>query len=307
VLLTGGYGPLISPSDGFAQSDFGQVFDFATQKFSAPAPMSSVRIGHSAVTLSDGRVLISGGDEGLTNSTLDTTELFDPATGQFSPGGHMTTKRFRHTSVLLKDGRVLLLGNTWDDFPRPDPLNTAELYDPITNQFSRTGDLHSSRAAPAAVLLGDGRVLVVGGDNSNSAEIYDPATGQFSLTASLQSRRSEATALLLGDGRVIVFGGVIAGDQRQVEIYDPREDTFQPTTPLPAGYASGGTMLPGGRVLMLSIDHSWIFDPTSSTYTEVGTMAANHGQNAFLMKDGSVLVFGAGGCFVDAEVFRELQ
>jgi hypothetical protein len=70
-------------------------------------------------------------------------------------------------------------------------LATAELFDPATGSWTRTGSMRHARAGAAAVTLADGRVLVVGSGDTNvtgihadayrTAEIYDPATGRFSL------------------------------------------------------------------------------------------------------------------------------
>jgi hypothetical protein len=51
------------------------------------------------------------------------------------------------------------------------------LYDPTKGTFSRTGSMTTKRAGQAAILLPDGRVLVVGGASDAmtplaSAELY---------------------------------------------------------------------------------------------------------------------------------------
>lgn len=56
----------------------------------------------------------------------------------------------------------------------------AELYDPTTGKFSPAGRLASRRIGHTAMLLSDGRMLIVGGaarpyQDVAQAEIYDPA------------------------------------------------------------------------------------------------------------------------------------
>ena len=69
----------------------------------------------------------------------------------------------------MSDGKVLVAGGgTYYD-------KSAELYDPSTGTFTATGSLNvvRMRPSPTATLLGNGRVLVVGGDSDvGSAELY---------------------------------------------------------------------------------------------------------------------------------------
>ena len=91
------------------------------------------------------------------------------------------------TATLLEDGRVLVTTACG---------TAAEIYDPSTNAFTRTGSLGVHRASKTATLLRDGRVLFAGGYNCApagqdgiwaTAEIYDPTTGSFSPTGSMHS------------------------------------------------------------------------------------------------------------------------
>lgn len=93
--------------------------------------LSQARSGHTATPLSDGRILITGGNG--TTGILSSVEIFDPDTLVSSAGlNQMTTPRAEHTATLLPDtGALLVAGN--------DPLGTsftAELFDPLTGGFN---------------------------------------------------------------------------------------------------------------------------------------------------------------------------
>jgi hypothetical protein len=119
----------------------------------------------------------------------------------------MAVPRHKAAGVTLADGRVLVVGGS-DHGDFSGRYRSAELFDPSTGQFERTGDMAGSRykISGAVVLLADGRVLVAGG--ARQAELYDPSAGAFTaVPADANLGYSFATATRLADGTVVVAGG----------------------------------------------------------------------------------------------------
>src|SRR5262249_19692790 len=118
--------------------------------------------GFGAGALADGTVLFAGGAfEGVLATSG--AVLYDPSSGSFRPTGNMTTGRYYHTATPLPDGTVLIAGG--DGIPFSTTSDTsAEIYDPATGAFSRTGDMNYAHTNHTATLLLDGRVLVTGGN-----------------------------------------------------------------------------------------------------------------------------------------------
>ena len=73
---------------------------------------------------------------------------------------------------MLPDGTVVIVGSIRDGI---GPLPGAEVYDPESRMFSRTGAMTTGRDYPRATLLTSGQVLVTGGSGV-SAELYNPAS-----------------------------------------------------------------------------------------------------------------------------------
>ena len=67
----------------------------------------------------------------------------------------MTASRSQFTLTLLPNGQVLAAGGYT---PTINLLASAELYDPATGIFTRTGDMNDNRAQHTATLLTTGKV-----------------------------------------------------------------------------------------------------------------------------------------------------
>ncbi|MBI4352093.1 MAG: fibronectin type III domain-containing protein, partial [Elusimicrobia bacterium] len=172
---------------------------------------------------------------------------------------------------------------------------------------SATGSMSAARQQCPAVLLPNGKVLVIGGFSNNvilsSNELYDPATGTFSATGSMGAARWRHTAALLPNGKVLVAGGANPGGTlSSVELYDPAAGTFSATGSMGVlRQIFTATILPNGKVLVAAgADGStniWsaveLYDPAAGTFTAAGSMSVGRGSHAAtLLPDGKVLVTG---------------
>ncbi len=88
----------------------------------------------------------------------------------------------------------------------------TELYDPATNTWTAAGNLSVARAYHTATVLPNGKLLVVGGQNTGnvpqvSTDLYDPAANTWTTSGSLATARELHTATLLQSGKLLVAGG----------------------------------------------------------------------------------------------------
>src|SRR5215510_16454628 len=98
----------------------------------------------------------------------------------WTPANPMNKARGFFVAVELLNGNVLVAGGFDGSIPNfifPD----AEIYNWHTGEWTPIAPMNTARAAPVAVGLEDGRVMVIGGADENfnflnSVEIYDPRT-----------------------------------------------------------------------------------------------------------------------------------
>ncbi|MCX7635697.1 MAG: hypothetical protein N2Z74_08140, partial [Syntrophales bacterium] len=258
---------------------------FTIMQTATPLPRSLVPLGalngrraghHTATLLDNGKVLIAGGHTNVnTTDALATAELYDPATRTFTATGSMNAPRWGHTATLLPDGKVIIIGGYNYEGNKHTHLDTAELYDPATGQFTLLASRMSSprrqhTAVPFALPGGKTmKILIAGGIDSggaaqgdswtvtNKADLYDVATATFIPTGNLVTGRGTHQATPIpGPSQTVPLpsGGTVPIQQTNIlvvggsnyttylssaEIYDTVAGTFSATGSMVAGRAHG--------------------------------------------------------------------
>ncbi len=225
-----------------------ELYDPGTGTWSATGRMSTPRTSYAVTLLRDGRVLVSGGDPGVASEReFAPPELFDPLSGTWSVAGTMHVPRSLHTATLLDDGRVLIAGGQGTEASESNPMGlvaSAELYDPASGAWTVTGDMQAPRSGHAAVMLPDGRVLVVGGlFLAATTEVFDPLAGTWMLGGQSEGGTGGTQAILLSDGRVVVVNA-LGG----IEVVDPLDPSSR-TTADTGRWGATATLLTDGTVL----------------------------------------------------------
>src|ERR1017187_3458148 len=147
VLITGGFS---FDSSACLQDDTSpalasaEIYDPSNGSFAPTGSMAEVRGGHTATLLTNGKVLIAGGDNTGGDDLLPffhgdgsvTAEVYDPATGLFTSTGNMVTPRVGQTATLLANGDVLIAGG-WTASQNAS-IAAAEVYHTATVVFTPT-------------------------------------------------------------------------------------------------------------------------------------------------------------------------
>jgi len=314
VLLIGGQNSMFGNT---IQST--EIYNPKTRAWSAGASLGTARSSYSATRLDGpacrsatpaaycGDILVAGGspNSASMNTALNTAEIYDAATNTWTPtAGTLNVARSQHAATLLDGpecaaasppsycGKVLVAGGV----AAGTPLNSAELYDPATGQWSTTGPLGHTARLTTSVLLPNGRVLLPGGTGSNRAQtdIYDPKTGNWDKTDDLNVGRERSTVVVLPNGKVLAASGTLAGDppalgtppqagdsaealrhcHRRVDAAPGPPDRRRSQQPDSAVLPSGKVLLAGGGRGGLT---SELFDLTMGKWSSAGLLNVSRG------------------------------
>ncbi len=207
-----------------------ELIDLDNDMLTSAGNVSCVRMFHGADVSEDGVLLICGGlgyRLGAPSSPLplDVIELWrlDPQAHQMLTR-RLPQARVGHRVVALEGGEFLIFGGYGQNPALYLPpfsqyrLECELLVDGDPNVFgdeflhtSGKGTLSEVRYLPAAVVLGDGRVLVAGGADQSasplaSAELYDPVAHSFSASSGSLSTARYAAAFCALPGPDGVYG-----------------------------------------------------------------------------------------------------
>jgi hypothetical protein len=270
-----------------------------------------------AAALPNGEVLVAGGEN--ETGQLKSAELYDPSSNKWTVAAPMHEEREGAAAAALPDGDVLVAGGLYEEEYEIGPtftLASAEIYDPSTNTWTAVAPMNNARKGAVAATLGDGEVIVAGGNNGGggfgSAEIYNPVTNEWRSALGLFEPGSDfAAAATLPDGKAILVGGKDFSSYEPfatTQIFDPLTETWREGTPAALGrvyeVAAG---LPDGDVLVDSghgeehgpagyLLSSEAYDPVTETWSaDTPPLAAREGAVAATLPDGAVLVAGGEG------------
>lgn len=207
--------------------------------------------------------------------------------------------------ILSASATVLPRLEVWSRLSAPPRVDAAA-------GVQEVGRMTVPRAAHAATLLRDGRVLVSGGFSGDSgiyhdtAEIYDPSTRAFLPTTSMTTPRTGHASVLLGTGDVLIAGGWGNGFLSSAELYDSTTGLFTATGAMQVTRdAFTSTRLEDGRVLVVggfrdsyeSFNRTAeIYDRSTGEFTSTGPLRrARASHTATLLRDGRVVVIGGLG------------
>lgn len=166
VLIVGGYGGTTTNTQNPLPLGSAEIYDPATETWTQAANLHVERANHTATLLSNGMVLVVGG-ETLSSVVLSSAELYDPANNTWTQINSLGNAREWHTATLLSDGlSVMVIGGV----NAGSEVMPIEVYNSSTGTWASAASLNTGRDTFTATLIpSTGKVLVVGGYNFPSS------------------------------------------------------------------------------------------------------------------------------------------
>jgi len=269
--------------------------------------MVSPRVGHTAMLLASGNVLVAGGTDGAT--LLDRVEIYSPEDNRFVRDAALKPRQWQ-MAVSVGNGALLVGGENTAGMNLPSELYTQ-------GQVDVRPALRRGRRAFTLTALPDGTLVAAGGIDASgqlldTIEILPPDAPSWSDTTRMEVPRAYHTATLLEDGTILFVGGLhsdAAVVESSIERLDPPHKTI---TTLSIHLSKGerwghsATQLDDGRVLVVggftgnrfgepssTVEQISFFDGGAAQVRLLGNLKeARAGHSTTLLRSGMVLVLG---------------
>jgi hypothetical protein len=144
VLVAGGV-----VADG-APTDTTYIYNPAADQWFDGPRMTLARVQHAAVQLANGDILFIGGD----GAASGTSERYDVKLEKFVLSGTLGEPRLASRAAQLPDGRVVIVGGMPPRNETFAPLRSAEIWEPVSEQWSALPPSPTPRAWPSILMVG---------------------------------------------------------------------------------------------------------------------------------------------------------
>lgn len=156
------------------------IYNPTTNQMASGPNLRQARAQGTAIEVSPGRWLLAGGVGTISLTQWGTptsaAEIYDEASNTFTATGSMAQARTLHIAYPMGNGRFMQIGGGDGTLFAITPLQTVEVYDVATGQFTAGPALTRPRAAAGYYETTAGQLHILGGDTpagvDNTSEFF---------------------------------------------------------------------------------------------------------------------------------------
>ena len=236
-------------------------FEIVTQIGNIPA----IRVDPAAMVTDDGMLLVVGGSDDASGSTLYNTVIqYGLENHSISYGATIPNTRYYPDYAVGNDGNLFVLGG-WNGGYQP----SVQIYNPVNDTWWTGTDAPANIGAGCAVTLTNGSILVFNRPWSVGTYMYIPTTDVWhTMTSSPTGTLGGTSAVLLSNGSVFIMGGWNGAVSAiaTCEIYNPLTDSWSSAESMPIA-AAGGAAFVGNDGFIYYVGGSTTGWPDTGTET----------------------------------------
>ncbi|MCB9230077.1 MAG: T9SS type A sorting domain-containing protein [Bacteroidia bacterium] len=181
VLLSNGKVMLVGDNiSSYPNPDPVSLIDTTTFNNTSGITLNHFHVNSSVTALNNGKILICG---------LNGTELYDPVTNTSTSVAGPATPRQGHSAIGITNGKVLIAGGTATSLTTTFGSKLTDIFDPATNSWTAGPQMLVNRYLPVLAIKSNGRVIVLGGENTtnytNSIGLIDPVGLTYNVVGNL--------------------------------------------------------------------------------------------------------------------------
>jgi len=231
-------------------------------------------------------------------------------TGIWRRRANMPTKRVGLSTAVVS-GKIYAIGGWIPGGALGKTLKTVEVYDPVTNTWTKKADMPTPRFS-SSISVVSGKIYVIGGHGGgvnmlSTTEEYDPKTDTWIRKASMPTKRHSLSASAV-NGKIYAIGGTIIEGMKfvsfpTVEEYDPATDTWTKKANMPTKRAALSTSVVSGKIYAIGGCIPWrdawkelstveVYDPATDTWTKGADMPTRRCWHAASAVNGKIYAIG---------------
>lgn len=249
-------------------TDIMEVYDPATNTWSAANSMPTARMGLVAVAYNGKLYAIGGRTDGSSTSAVGTVEEYDPGTGFWTARTAMPTPRYFAAGAATTSplGTVIVVAG---GEALTSVLDTVEAFNPVSRAWGTLAPLPTPRGQLAMAAATNGRLYAVGGYGGllsqwvGTVEEYDPLLGTWSLRSPMPTPRAHLT-LAQVNGQLLAAGGENVSRSLDVlESYNPTANVWSSKTASTQAFTRATAGVVDGRMYVFGNGLAFQYDPAN--------------------------------------------